>query len=162
MKKNGKFLVAGVVVALAIIYLVYMGVQESGVYFMTVAELKASPSKVAGEGVRMSGSVIEGSIENKTTELILNFKVKDEDGEDDTFINVTYKGIKPDSFKADVQVILEGKYNPTGNLFKATTLLVKCPSRYEGEVEPENYKPGKKLDLTDKKIELLEGVSNAN
>ena len=93
MKKNGKFLVAGVVVALAIIYLVYMGVQESGVYFMTVAELKADQSKVAGQGVRMSGSVIEGSIEDKTTELILNFKVKDEEGDDNTFINVTYKGV---------------------------------------------------------------------
>ena len=61
------------------------------------------------------------------------------------------KEFKPDSFKADVQVILEGKYTPEGNLFKATTLLVKCPSRYEGEVAPEGYKPNKKLDLTDKK-----------
>lgn len=142
VKKNQKFLLAGGVIVIAITYLIYMGVKESGVYFMTVAELKTSPQSLSGEGVRVSGSVIDGSIENLAKELVLKFRIKDEDGPVDNFINVFYKGIKPDSFKAGVQVILEGKYNSGENLLKATTLLVKCPSRYEGEDTPEGYKPG--------------------
>lgn len=141
MKKTQKFLIAGIVIASAISYLIYVGVQESGVYFVTVDELKTSEKVKDGEGLRMGGSVIEGSIEEEPKELIVRFKVKDE-GEDvdaSNFVNVYYKGVKPDSFKADVQVILEGKYNRAENLFTATTLLVKCPSRYEGEETPEDH-----------------------
>ena len=146
---------AGIIVVVAIIYLVFMGVKESGVYFMTVAELKADQSLLAGEGVRISGTVIDGSIENDVRNLILNFNVKDEDGPDSSFVRVTYEDVKPDSFKADVQVILEGKYDAAKNHFKATTLLVKCPSRYEGEVPPADYKPSRKIDA-------VEGIKNAD
>ncbi len=155
MKKNQKFLVAGIIIVAAIIYLVFMGVKESSVYFMTVAELKADHSRLAGEGVRISGTVIDGSIEDDVRNLTLNFNAKDEDGPDSSFVRVTYKGVKPDSFKPDVQVILEGKYDAENNLFKATTLLVKCPSRYEGEVPPPDYKPGSKVDA-------VEGIKNAD
>lgn len=146
MKKTQKFLIAGIVIATAISYLIYVGVKESGVYFLTVAELKTSPNVREGQGLRISGSVIEGSIEEQGKEMTLKFKIRDEEGQGSEFVNVYYKGVKPDSFKADVQVILEGKYNKAENLFKATTLLVKCPSRYEGETPPEghDYDYGKK------------------
>jgi len=139
MKKNHKFLVAGLVIIAAIGYLVFVGVKESSVYFMTVAELKVRAVDLSKDGVRISGSVIEDSIEYVADEMLLKFRAKDEEGPDNNFIYVTYKGIKPDSFKADAQVILEGKYSIDDNLFKATTLLVKCPSRYEGETPPPDY-----------------------
>jgi cytochrome c-type biogenesis protein CcmE len=140
VKKNQKFLIAGVVIVLAISYLVYVGVKESGVYFLTVTELKSDSRPDNGRGVRVSGVVIDGSIEEETMNLILRFKVMDEEGgTEDNYLNVYYKGVKPDSFKADVQVILEGKYSREENLLKATTLLVKCPSRYEGEEVPEEH-----------------------
>ncbi|MDT8317711.1 MAG: cytochrome c maturation protein CcmE [bacterium] len=148
MKKSRKFLIAGLVIVTAIVALVYIGIKESGVYFMTVTELKAKGSTVAGQGLRASGTVIEGSISEVPKELILRFQIKDDEVENSDFINVYYKGIKPDSFKADVQVILEGKYDAAENLFKATMLLVKCPSRYEGEEVPEDHNySGKKVDL---------------
>ena len=139
MKKSKKFLVAGIVIIAAIGALIYMGIKESGVYYMTIAELKSKGTAAEGQGLRLSGNVIEGSIEENNQELLLRFKVKDEGAGDDQFVNVYYKGVKPDSFKADVQVILEGKYESSKNQFKATTLLVKCPSRYEGEVPPEEH-----------------------
>lgn len=138
-------MIAGIVIILAIVYLIYMGVKESGVYYMNIAELKAKGASSQGQGLRISGSVLEGSVEELPKELVLKFKVIDEDGDKSNFVNVRYKGIKPDSFKEDVQVILEGKYNFGENLFRATTLLVKCPSRYEGEIPPQDYKhPGTK------------------
>lgn len=139
MKKSQKFLIAGIVIVTAIGALIYVGIKESGVYYMTVSELSSKGSSVDGQGMRISGSVIEASITEEKEELIINFKIRDEEGTDDKFVNVYFKGIRPDSFKADVQVILEGKYDSTKNLFKATTLLVKCPSRYEGEAPPEDY-----------------------
>ncbi len=139
MKKNHKFMVAAVVIIIAIGYLVFIGIKESGVYFMTVAELKARPDSQAEDGVRISGSVIEDSIEYVNDKMLLTFKAKDEESDDNDYVNVMYKGVKPDSFKADAQVILEGKYSIDENLFRATTLLVKCPSRYEEETPPPDY-----------------------
>jgi cytochrome c-type biogenesis protein CcmE len=50
-------------------------------------------------------------------------------------MNVVYNGIIPDAFTEDVQVIVEGKYHKDTNTFNASTLLAKCPSKYEAEVE---------------------------
>jgi cytochrome c-type biogenesis protein CcmE len=139
LKKSRKFLVAGIVIVSAIVALVYIGIKESGVYFMTVTELKAAGASRGGQGLRVSGTVMEGSISEVPKDLILKFRIKDDEVENSDYINVYYKGVKPDSFKADVQVILEGKYDAAANLFTATMLLVKCPSRYEGEEVPEGH-----------------------
>jgi len=154
LKKSQKFLIASVVIVTAIVTLVYVGIKESGVYYMTIAELKNSGQTMAGQGLRVSGNVVAGSIEDIAKELILKFSVKDEEGPDDVFVNVYYKGVKPDSFKEDVQVILEGKYDPAKNLLTATTLLVKCPSRYEGENPPEDHDYSYKK----KKLEVNSGA----
>lgn len=138
MKKNHKFALAGAVIFLTIGVLIYTAFKQSSVYYMTVPELKSKGSSVIGQGLRASGQVKEGTIHYDSEKLILKFDIF-ETGIPTELIHVTYKGIKPDAFKADVQVILEGKYNPDETLFKATTLLVKCPSRYEGQTPPPGY-----------------------
>jgi len=132
-----------------------VGIKESGVYYMTIAELKSSGTAMSGQGLRVSGNVVNGSIEDIAKELILKFRVKDEEGPDNVFVNVFYKGVKPDSFKEDVQVILEGKYDSARNLLTATTLLVKCPSRYEGEAPPEDHDYSNKK----KRLEVKPGAN---
>jgi cytochrome c-type biogenesis protein CcmE len=44
---------------------------------------------------------------------------------------VVYRGLAPDTFTDDVDVVVEGRLMPDGT-FRATTLLAKCGSRYEG------------------------------
>ena len=72
MKKSRKFLIASVVIAAAIATLIYVGIKESGVYYMTVAELKKSGSTRIGQGLRVSGNVLEGSIEEVARDLVLS------------------------------------------------------------------------------------------
>ena len=139
MKKSQKFAIAGVVVFLTIVALVYTAFKQSSVYYMTVPELKSKGNSVAGQGLRASGEVKDGTIDYDSQKLVLKFDTYEKGNKDNT-IHVVYNGIKPDAFKAGVQVILEGKYNVQENLFKATTLLVKCPSRYEGKTPPPGYK----------------------
>lgn len=122
----------------AIAFLAFKASQYSTLS-MNVRELKARDTSRDDEGVSLIGNVVGDSIDYSAHELILKFKLVDEDGPEDVFVNVIYKDVKPDSFTADVQVIMEGKYNPAENLFTATSLLVKCPSRYEGEEAPEDY-----------------------
>ena len=53
-----KLLAGGSVIALALAYLIYTGVTQSAVYFVTPAELLAAPA--AGKAYRLGGLVAPG------------------------------------------------------------------------------------------------------
>ncbi|MDM8527235.1 cytochrome c maturation protein CcmE [Anaerolineales bacterium HSG24] len=128
--KKIKFIVGGVLIILAIAYLMYAGIQSNATYFMTVDELYAKGTAVENKIVRVSGMVDEESIEFNNRDLILKFNVLGENGK---ALPVVFNGPKPDQMRADTEAIIEGTYN--GHSFKAHNLLLKCPSKYEGEPE---------------------------
>ena len=120
-----KFIIAIIIIALAIAYLVYAGVRDTMVYYLSVNELKARVPDVYEQKVRVSGNVVAGSIK-KSLDGHLEFKIAD--GKD--AIDVIYKGIVPDIFKDGVQAVVEGNYT-SENIFRADLLLAKCPTKYE-------------------------------
>ena len=129
--KKTKFIVGGVVIALAIVYLIYTGVQSTAAYFLTVDELYAKGEAMHNRTVRVSGKVDEATIDFNNRDLILAFDVTSESGE---HLHVIFNGPKPDQMRAGADAILEGKYD--GQTFTAQSLLLKCPSRYEeGTIE---------------------------
>ena len=125
LKGKTKFIVAITVIAVAIAYLVYGGVNDTMIYYLTVQELKDKVPSVYKQKVRVSGKVVPGSIK-KEIDGSLEFKIAD--GEET--MNVKYKGIVPDIFKDDVEAVVEGLYTPD-NVFVASLLLAKCPTKYE-------------------------------
>jgi len=126
--KKVKFIVGGVLIVLVIGYLVYAGVRDTMVYYMTPTELLAKGEAVYGQGVRASGNIKPGSINWDPMALELKFILVD--GKNS--VPVHYHGVVPDTFKYGVQVIVEGKLI-NDQLFEATMLLAKCPSKYEPE-----------------------------
>lgn len=124
--KKLKFLIAGVIVLGALGYLVYAGIRDTKVYYMTPSEIIASGSASYGKGLRLGGIVQDGSIEWDPKTLTLMFVVFDQKAT----IPVIYKGVVPDTFKNGVEIVVEGSYSPEG-IFRATTLMPKCPSKYE-------------------------------
>jgi cytochrome c-type biogenesis protein CcmE len=125
LKGKVKFIVAIGVIAFAIAYLVYGGVSDTMVYYLTVQELKDRVPSVYNEKVRVSGNVVPGSIRNEI-DGSLEFKIAD--GKE--IVDVKYKGIVPDIFKDGVEAVVEGQYTPD-NVFVASLLLAKCPTKYE-------------------------------
>jgi cytochrome c-type biogenesis protein CcmE len=125
LKGRAKFIVAIVLIALAIAYLVYGGVNDTMIYYLTVQELKDRVPSVYDEKVRVSGKVVPGSIRNEI-DGSLEFKIED-GGE---IMDVKYKGIVPDIFNDGVEAVVEGLYTPD-NVFVASLLLAKCPTKYE-------------------------------
>jgi len=123
-----KLLAVGAVLALAVGYLVFTGLQTTTVYYLTVGELTArGPSS---QQVRVAGVVAPGTIVKDQGGLVLRFAVRDSTGQ----IPVVYTGgTTPDIFADQVEVVAEGKYGSDGT-FHATTLLAKCPSKFEGAV----------------------------
>ena len=50
---------------------------------------------------------------------------------------VTYKGAKPQDFDKSEQVVVIGKME--NNAFVASSLLLKCPSKYNDEKKPDSF-----------------------
>lgn len=124
--KKIKFIIGGVIIALAIAYLIYTGVQSSAAYFLTVDELYQKGVAVENQTVRVSGKVDATTIEFNNRDLLLTFDVMSETGQR---MHVVFNGPKPDQMREGAEAIIEGKYD--GQAFTAQSLLLKCPSRYE-------------------------------
>lgn len=136
MNKWIKFIIAAVVVIGVVTYLMVSGLSQHSVYYLEVSELLASPEKFDMKGARISGDVVEGSINKDTMDKkLLQFTIADSQG---TSMNVEYRGVVPDAFEEGVTVIVEGNYDPVKKVFFAKTLLAKCPSKYDGE-DPEKH-----------------------
>jgi cytochrome c-type biogenesis protein CcmE len=136
MQKNGRFMVGLVGVATVVTYLVWTGVSETMVYYLTPVELlarvEADPT-FHDVGVKVSGQVVPGTYSRTEGELLHVFTVRDLADESSTFA-VEFRDALPDTFSEDVEVVLEGRLRADG-VFEATTLLTKCGSRYEAAPE---------------------------
>lgn len=137
MKKNGRFMVGLVGVATVVTYLVWTGVSEAMVYYLTPVELvqrvEADPT-FRDVGVRISGQVVPGSYARaEGPQLVHTFVIHDLEDPSVT-IPVEFRDALPDTFADDVEVVLEGRLQANGT-FAATTLTTKCASRYEAAPE---------------------------
>lgn len=128
MNSRKKLIAIGVIVIGALSYLLISGFVGHSLHDAEVSEIIKNPDKFLDKGVRVSGTVINGTV--MKAQLDLSFNIKDKN--DDSFIKVEYKGIVPDAFQEDVEVIVEGIYDNKDNKLVASSLLAKCPSRYEG------------------------------
>ena len=136
MKKNGRFMVGLVGVAAVVTYLIWTGVSETMVYYMTPVELleKVEEDRTFHEvGVKVGGMVVPGTYSRGEGELLHVFTVHDLVDESTTFV-VEYRDALPDTFTDKSEVVLEGRLRADG-VFEATTLLTKCGSRYEASPE---------------------------
>jgi cytochrome c-type biogenesis protein CcmE len=129
MRASHKVLLAGALVVGTVGFLMASGIKETGVYFVTPSELAA---KIAADpsfrdvGVKMGAKVVTGTIERDVGTQTIRFQVTD----GQTTYPVAYRGLAPDTFTDDVEVVVEGRLQADGT-FRATTLLAKCGSRYE-------------------------------
>ena len=119
-----KFLIGILVVAAALAYMIYAGVTESVVYFVTPSELKASPTP--GKTYRLGGMVEKGSVDWKPASLDLSFKVSDGQSQ----ILVRHHGTPPDLFGEGRGAVVEGRWTPEG-YFRATQILAKHSEEYK-------------------------------
>jgi cytochrome c-type biogenesis protein CcmE len=129
MRARYKFILGAVLVLGSVGFLMTQGIKETGVYFLTPSELaarvEADPS-FHNVGVKMGARVVSGTIERDVASQTITFQVTD----GQRTYPVVYRGIAPDTFTDDVDVVVEGRLTTDGT-FRATTLLAKCGSRYE-------------------------------
>jgi len=140
INKKAKIPIAVGAILIAMGYLMYSGISDTGVYYRTVSEVLDQASIFDGQSLRISGEVVDGTIQYDQENLVLSFSVRDTEN-DRVTMRASYQGVMPDAFKEDVEVILEGSYSQYDNLFNATILLAKCPSKYVAEAEDGQQAP---------------------
>ena len=128
MLKKKRFIIGIAVVVAAIVYLGVLGFSGSTMYYYRIPELLEMGDEAYDQGLRVGGAILAGSIERGG--LDVTFTVVEE-GE---ILQVEYTGLVPDTFKDGADVVIEGKLAGNG-VFVADTILMKCPSKYEAEVE---------------------------
>jgi len=129
-------LIAVLIVAGALGYLVFSGMQDTMVFYYTVSEVAAQSTALAEQPLRVAGKVVAGTIEVSSTDHLDRRFVIHEGGERMT---VVYRGVTPDTLVDDSDAVVEGRLGTDG-VFHATMVMAKCPSKYEGDTDYSRYR----------------------
>lgn len=140
-----KFLIGGILILVAVGYLIISGTLTGARYYMTLDELLAQPSYV-GKSVRMAGAVVGSSIKFDEKTLTLDFTVANVPMDYDNLAEALHNAVinptanrihvhiegqpKPDLLQDEAEAILTGTLMSDGT-FVATDLNLKCPTRFQ-------------------------------
>jgi len=124
MNRNAKFIAGGGVIAAALAYMIYAGVTQSAVYFITPSELRAAP--VSGKAYRLGGIVVPGSVQWNPASLELAFTLSDGRGS----VPVRHRGTPPDLFGEGRGAVVEGNWSREGH-FNASLIMAKHSEDYK-------------------------------
>ena len=129
----------GAIILAAFAWLIFGGLRENVVFFLTPQELLAKGSEGVGVPVRLGGQVKPGSMTWNAQTLDLRFTVTDGAKE----MRVHSVGAPPQMFRDGMGVIVEGRAG-RDSVFEATSLMVKHSNEYRapkpGEEAHEKYK----------------------
>jgi cytochrome c-type biogenesis protein CcmE len=149
-----KYLIGGLIILSAVVYLIYSSTKATGEYFLSVDELAAQNDSMVGRNLRVSGAVIGSSIQFTPENQTLAFDIANVPNDNATIeaqgglakvlhdavvdpsrrhLSVVYNGPKPDLMRDEAQAIITGHLGPDG-VFQADELLLKCPTKYEQAV----------------------------
>jgi len=123
-----KFLIGGLLILGAIAYVTLSSFQNNAIYYLSLKEMNAQRASLIGQPVRINAPLDKSSIQFDNKSLTLNFNLK----EDNLVLPVVYKGVVPDTLGQGESVVAEGRLGADG-VFQASTILVKCPSKYESQ-----------------------------
>lgn len=127
--RRTKFVLIGLGIVATMVFMLVVATQKSDGGFAYYVSVKEFTEKGEPKGrFRVNGKVKPGTIERLPDGRQVKFTIKDKDG--GATLPVDFAGIIPDTFVDDADVVVEGNRRADG-VFEATTLLAKCPSKYE-------------------------------
>jgi cytochrome c-type biogenesis protein CcmE len=106
-----RYWIGGGVIVIAVAYLLYLSFGSSVSYYLTVSEFYDRSSELVDTNIRLAGIVADAPIEWEDMPVI-------------------YHGAQPSGFTEGTSILAEGKYSADG-IFRASQLILKCPSKYE-------------------------------
>ena len=131
-KRSIGLLVALLAIVGAVLALVFTSFEGSAIYSMGVDQLLKEPARYSQRNVRVKGMLVKGTLARRDDPCEYRFKLQ----ENGQVLAVEYpQCVVPDTFRdmpgMDVEVTAEGKLAGSGSTFVATSIMAKCPSKYE-------------------------------
>ena len=114
-----------VVVGLAVV--VYQGLTSASLYFYNADEAVAQRTDLGEKRFRLQGTVLGDSID--PTDQGVDFTVA-YNGVD---VAVHHAGDPPELFQPGIPVVVEGRWDASGDFFRSDTIRVKHSEQYEAD-----------------------------
>ena len=121
---NSKALKVGLttlVLIMAFAGLLWSTLREGTEYYKHVEEVMAQPNDWYGKKLQLHGFVVPKSIMRRRDSLDYRFEVASKG----QVINASYRGIFPDTFKDDAEVVLKGVLTPQGFEVETNGVMAK-------------------------------------
>jgi cytochrome c-type biogenesis protein CcmE len=131
--RRRRLLLGAAVIAAALGALVFTGVRQSVVYFVTPSELMAE-DRGARRAYRLGGLVVQGSLTQSAASREHRFLLTDGKAS----VPVYHRGIPPDLFGEGRGAVVEGSLGADG-IFHASTIMAKHSEEYRA---PDGAAPG--------------------
>lgn len=151
MRDKTKYLAAGVLVAVAVLFLMLNSTGSSARYFMTIEELREMGQDAGDRSFTVSGAVLGDTIQYDPSVPLLRFTIAQVPADpeevkaaggltavldaavadpDAPRLEVVYHNVKPDLLQHRTQAIVRGRLDEEGR-FQADEILLRCPTRYQ-------------------------------
>jgi cytochrome c-type biogenesis protein CcmE len=110
--KAAKIGLTSVVLAVALGALLWSTLSEGTEYYKHVDEVMAQPAQWYGKPLQLHGYVVK---------------------DNGQVVNAAYRGVVPDTFKDNAEVVIKGRLSPEGFTVEPNGVLAKCPSKYQAK-----------------------------
>jgi cytochrome c-type biogenesis protein CcmE len=117
-----KLIIAAVIVVVVAIW-AFSSFTKSMTSYVNFSEAQKRPQRV-----QVMGAIDHDKVQWDVERKLLTFPITDTDG---SKMVVRYNGTMPGNFGQATHAVCVGKYD--GQYFEAEQLLIKCPSKYQGE-----------------------------
>ncbi len=137
---RAKYIIGGVVIVLFMVW------GASAFFQTTIQYVSIDKARTSSYMVQVMGNIDVDNVNYNAEDSRLEFAIFDAEAESKagaSTMDVFYYGVVPGNFDQATSVVLKGQ--PEGDVFVADQMLVKCPSKYQGEGGP-GYQDMKKHD----------------
>jgi cytochrome c-type biogenesis protein CcmE len=107
--------------------LLWTTLRDGTEYYKHVDEVMSTRQDWEGKRLQLHGFVVAGSIFVNPGTLEYKFKVHNKR----SVVDASYKGVVPDTFKDDSEVVLKGRLTSQGFHTEPNGVMAKCPSKYD-------------------------------
>ena len=114
---------------MALAGLLYSTMGESLEYYKKVDEVMANPQEWHGKALQIHGYAKD--VARKRDSFDYQFDITS----NGKVVRAYYTGVAPDTFKNDSEVVVKGRLSGD-NVFHATEIIAKCPSKYDPAAAP--------------------------
>jgi cytochrome c-type biogenesis protein CcmE len=124
-----KLAIAGLVVAAASAYMAYLGASSSWQYYMTVKECVENASQLGSQRIRVSGTIVPGSLVISADRQEARFALSEEGRS----LPVVCIGPLPDDLSPSkpMEVVVEGRMG--ASTLTGDKLITRCASKYSAQ-----------------------------